>query len=116
MPLDAAMRGDLRAVPEAYRTTPFTLARLRATYAMPGYEPPRRPLSPGDLAAALKERRTVVWGRITHLVPIYTWEALRPGQSVSGGAVLESMATTYPVPPGWILRVDEFGNGQLTRG
>ncbi len=91
------------------------LLRLRATASMPHYEVVRRAPNGHSPAEAVKGHREAIWGRISEPTTLYTWEALRPGQEVSGGAILESAWTTYPVLPGWLLRVDEYGNGHLQR-
>jgi N-methylhydantoinase A/oxoprolinase/acetone carboxylase beta subunit len=91
------------------------LLRLRATASMPHYEAVRRASNGYSMAEAGKGRREAIWGRISEPATLYTWEALRPGHEVSGGAILESAWTTYPVLPGWSLRVDEYGNGHLQR-
>jgi N-methylhydantoinase A len=91
------------------------LLRLRATASMAHYEVARREPDGHTPTGAVKGQRDVIWGRISDPATLYTWEALRPGNEVSGGAVLESAWTTYPVLPGWSLRIDEYGNGHLQR-
>ena len=46
---------------------------------------------------------------------VYRWEALEPGNRVAGPAILEGINTTYFVPEGWMMIVDRFGNGALTK-
>ncbi len=116
VPLDAVLRSDLSAMPEANQNAEIQLVRLRAVYPMLHYEPPRQPLSSGEPSQAVKGQREVIWGDQAGSATLYNWAALRPGQQVSGGAILESATTTYLVLPGWSLSMDEFGNGQLTRG
>lgn len=91
------------------------LLRLRATASMAHYEAARRAPNGHTPIEAVKGHRDAIWGRISDPATLYTWEALRPGHEVSGGAILESAWTTYPVLPGWSLRVDEYGNGHLQR-
>jgi len=91
------------------------LLRLRATASMAHYEAVRRAPNGHAPTEAVKGHRDVIWGRISDPATLYTWEALRPGHEVSGGAILESAWTTYPVLPGWSLRIDEYGNGHLQR-
>jgi acetophenone carboxylase len=91
------------------------LLRLRATASMAHYEVARRTVNGHAPTEAIKGHRDVIWGRVSDPATLYTWEALRPGNEVSGGAILESAWTTYPVLPGWSLRVDEYGNGHLQR-
>jgi len=44
------------------------------------------------------------WSKAT----IYDMDRLRPGNEVSGTAVIEAPATTFFVPPGRHVRVDEW--------
>ncbi len=114
VPLDATVRIDLNFLKE-HGQSRVELIRLRATTTMSHYEPVPRTLNHNPPTDAIKGHRDVIWGQVSDQTPLYTWEALRPGQEVSGEAILESAWTTYPVPPGWTMRVDEYGNGQLTR-
>jgi N-methylhydantoinase A len=91
------------------------LLRLRATASMAHYEVARRTPNGHAPNEAIKGHRDAIWGRVSDPATLYTWEALRPGNEVFGGAILESAWTTYPVLPGWSLRVDEYGNGHLQR-
>jgi N-methylhydantoinase A/oxoprolinase/acetone carboxylase beta subunit len=91
------------------------LLRMRATASMAHHEVVRRASDGHSPAEAVKGQRYVIWGRVSDPATLYTWEALRPGNEVSGGAILESAWTTYPVLPGWSLRIDEYGNGFLQR-
>jgi len=91
------------------------LLRLRATASMAHYEAVRRSTNGHAPNEAIKGHRDAIWGRVSDPATLFTWEALRPGHEISGGAILESAWTTYPVLPGWVLRVDEYGNGHLQR-
>ncbi|MGZ3616996.1 MAG: hydantoinase/oxoprolinase family protein [Ktedonobacteraceae bacterium] len=91
------------------------LLRLRATASMAHYEVARHALDGHAPNEAIKGHRDAIWGRVSDPATLFTWEALRPGHEVSGGAILESAWTTYPVLPGWVLRIDEYGNGHLQR-
>ncbi|MFL5657646.1 MAG: hydantoinase/oxoprolinase family protein [Ktedonobacteraceae bacterium] len=91
------------------------LLRLHATASMPHYEVLRRTPNGHLPVEAVKGHRDAIWGRVSDPATLYTWEALRPGHEISGGAILESAWTTYLVLPGWSLRVDEYGNGHLQR-
>lgn len=42
------------------------------------------------------------------------WEAMNPGDAVQGPAVINGATFTCPVPPHWTLRMDKFGNAQLS--
>lgn len=50
-----------------------------------------------------------------HLARIYVRHRLAAGHVLLGPAVVEEPATTLIVPPGWRVRVDEFGNLRVTR-
>ena len=115
VPGDAAAPFELQQLQETYQYSTVELIRLRATTSMAHHEPVPRSLNSNPATDALKGQRDVIWGQEADRTPIYSWEELRPGQTVSGGAIIESVRTTYPVPPGWTLRVDEYGNGHLTR-
>ena len=91
------------------------LLRLRATASMAHYEAARHAHNGHAPNEAIKGYRDAIWGRVSDPATLFTWEALRPGHEVSGGAILESAWTTYPVLPGWVLRIDEYGNGHLQR-
>lgn len=47
---------------------------------------------------------------------VYQQEALSPGETVSGPAVVVSTTTTYLVEPGWTLEIGEHGAAWFTRG
>jgi len=104
---------DLRFLDTSQGTV--ELLRLRATASMAHYEVVRHAPNGHSPAEAVKGHRDVIWGRVSDPATLYTWEAMRPGHEVSGGAILESAWTTYPVLPGWSLRIDEYGNGHLQR-
>ena len=47
--------------------------------------------------------------------PIGHWESMNVGDSLVGPAVINGNTLTCPVPPGWQLKVDDFGNAELSR-
>lgn len=48
-------------------------------------------------------------------VQVYRWEALNTGDTVEGPAVVNGNTLTCPVPSGWRLTVDDYGNAALQR-
>lgn len=48
-------------------------------------------------------------------VAVYRWEGLRAGDVMQGPAVINGATMTCPVPTGWCLSVDEYGNAGLSR-
>ncbi|HYA99103.1 MAG TPA: hydantoinase/oxoprolinase family protein [Ktedonobacteraceae bacterium] len=91
------------------------LLRLRAIATMAHYEATRQASDGHSPNEAIKGHRDAIWGRVSDRATLFTWEALQPGNEISGGAILESAWTTYPVLPGWVMRIDEYGNGHLQR-
>ena len=91
------------------------LLRLRATATMAHYEATRQTPDGHSPNEAMKGHRDAIWGRVSDRATLFTWEALQPGNEISGGAILESAWTTYPILPGWVMRIDEYGNGHLQR-
>jgi N-methylhydantoinase A/oxoprolinase/acetone carboxylase beta subunit len=89
--------------------------RLQIRKPMPKLPLPKRPLGAADASAALKGMRIVAWGSKTASAQIYRWESLQPGNRVEGSAVLEGANSTYFVPEGWTLEMDEYGNAKLHR-
>jgi acetophenone carboxylase len=91
------------------------LVRVRIHKSMPKPAQKAKPLKGPDSSHAIKGERKVVWGSSKGTAQLYRWEALEPGNHVKGCAVLEGANSTYFVPEGWRLIVDEFGNAKLNR-
>ncbi len=79
--------------------------------ASPGIKPdlPPRPLGGADSAHAMKGRRPVFFDEGWTDTTIYDIRRLRPGNRVSGPAVIEGNDTTVVVPPGLAIQADTFG-------
>jgi N-methylhydantoinase A/oxoprolinase/acetone carboxylase beta subunit len=61
-------------------------------------------------------RRPVRWpGEGDLQTAIYDLDVLAPGVALSGPGVIEAADTTIVVPPGWEFRIDEYGNGRISR-
>jgi N-methylhydantoinase A len=92
----------------AQRTTVHARARL------PHHEFTRADAN--GATASEQERRTVRWpGQGEQPTPIYELAALSAGAQLAGPAVIEAPDTTIVVAPGWEFRVDEYGNGRISR-
>ncbi|HXV14294.1 MAG TPA: hydantoinase/oxoprolinase family protein, partial [Candidatus Krumholzibacteria bacterium] len=63
-----------------------------------------------DASAARSGSRRVWFGGAFVETPIYEHRKLRPGNRVSGPAVIEGLNTTLPLHPGQELSVDAFQN------
>ena len=90
------------------------LLRVRVRKAMPKQALVERPLQGADSSHAVKGKRRVDWGSKTGEALLYKWEALQPGNSVAGCAILEGANSTFLVPENWTLVMDRFGNARLT--
>jgi len=75
----------------------------------------QRTASAQSSSPALTGTRQVVYGSKAGRVNIYKWEALQPGATVEGCALLESENSSYFIPEGWSMSLDGFGNAQLSR-
>jgi N-methylhydantoinase A/oxoprolinase/acetone carboxylase beta subunit len=90
------------------------LMRVRVKKPMSKPHVAERALKSEDSSHARTGARKILWGSRGGDAQIYRWEALEPGNSVEGAAILEGINTTYFVPEGWTMFVDRFGNGALT--
>ncbi len=91
------------------------LIRVQIRKAMPKSALIGKPLQGADSSHAIKGKRKVAWGSSNGEARLYCWESLQPGNRVEGCAVLEGANSTYFVPEGWTLVVDQFGNAKLNR-
>jgi N-methylhydantoinase A len=69
-------------------------------------------------ANAKRKARDIYWSDLKKhaLTPVYDGDALASGNRVAGPAIVETADTTVVVHPGRSMRVDEFGNFELTFG
>jgi len=72
-----------------------------------------RELATADASAALLGKRKLSYGGPEIEASLYKWESLQPGNKLQGAAILESANSTYFVPRGWALQMDQYGNAQL---
>jgi N-methylhydantoinase A/oxoprolinase/acetone carboxylase beta subunit len=91
------------------------LLRVQIRKAMPKPALVERAMQGSDSMHAIKGTRKVVWGSSNEEAQLYHWELLQPGNRVEGCAVLEGANSTYFVPEGWTLVIDQFGNAKLNR-
>lgn len=93
---------------------PVEIVTLRVTASgqLGAVRMPAIPPRPVNSDEALVERRQVYfdeWGT-SDLCPIYGRARLNPGTKIAGPAILEGADATVVINPGWIARVDQFGN------
>jgi N-methylhydantoinase A/acetophenone carboxylase len=86
---------------------------LNAVIPMPHFEPKKKPLASQDPTRAMKPKRSIFWSpEAGHVAtPIYERDRLLPGNLVAGPAVVEAKDTTYVIPSGRSLHIDEFSDG-----
>lgn len=87
---------------------------LKASATVSHYHSPERPEEGPDPSAARIASRDVSWNGAPQATDIYRREALRPGNVVTGPAVVEASDTTYLVPRGASLRIDRYDHGIIT--
>mgnify|MGYP000170859760 CR=1 FL=1 len=86
---------------------------LRALVPQPKVELPKHISRGRDPSRALRGRRPVYWEEFKGYVqtPYYHGEKLESGNVVEGPAIVEFEYTTVVLPPGKLMRVDEYLNG-----
>ncbi|MGA2546256.1 MAG: hydantoinase/oxoprolinase family protein [Rectinemataceae bacterium] len=73
--------------------------------------PRKRPATGKKIEKAVKSRRDVDYIEAgVHEATIYDGDALEPGMSLVGPAIIEESGTTIVIPPGLPCRVDDYGN------
>lgn len=88
---------------------------LKATVVTEKMRLPVYPLQPADPSAALVRTRAAYWPQIGESVEtdVYAFDALAPGNVVTGPGIVEMEFSTVVIPPGDQLRIDEHGLGLL---
>jgi acetophenone carboxylase len=114
--LKAALSAALAARGKA-RTgnTSLEMLRVRAKKAMRKARLVDRAFQGADASHARIGTRTISWGSRASEAQVYRWESLHPGNRVAGCAVLEGVNTTYFVPDGWAMTIDQYSNGKMAR-
>jgi len=114
--LKAALSAALAARGKA-RTgnTSLEMLRVRVKKAMRKARLVDRALQSADASHARIGTRTISWGSRASEAQVYRWESLHPGNRVAGCAVLEGVNTTYFIPDGWAMTIDQYSNGKLAR-
>jgi N-methylhydantoinase A len=84
--------------------------RLRMVAAADTYEPARREAVPGDGAAACYATRKIFFEGSYLLSRLFRRDALTPGDTLRGPAMVTEYTAATVLPPGSVARVDGFGN------
>ena len=91
------------------------MLRVRVKKAMRKARLVDRAFQGADASHARIGTRTISWGSRASEAQVYRWESLHPGNRVAGCAVLEGVNTTYFVPDGWAMTIDQYSNGKMAR-
>ena len=91
------------------------MLRVRVKKAMRKARLVDRALQSADASHGRIGTRTISWGSRASEAQVYRWESLHPGNRVAGCAVLEGVNTTYFIPDGWAMTIDQYSNGKMAR-
>jgi N-methylhydantoinase A/acetophenone carboxylase len=91
------------------------LVRMRVTKPLSRHPLMEKAAAVGDSIGAAIGKRAVAYGSTLGEADRYKWESLQPGQSLQGCCILEAENSTYFVPEGWILQIDQYGNAHVQR-
>ena len=92
---------------------PMLALRLSTRFVVGAYGVDKRVRRVAPGAPEQRDARFIAGARKS--VKVYRWESMNVGDMVDGPAVVNGATLTCPVPAGWRLLVDEYGNAQLTR-
>jgi N-methylhydantoinase A len=84
--------------------------RVRMVAASQPFNPVRSPVIHGDGHRALTGHRSVFFHGEPHRTPVYNRQALVPGDSFSGPAIITEYSSATILPPGDSLQVDSLDN------
>jgi N-methylhydantoinase A len=91
---------------------PLEIVNLRLRVRIPSepYAPAAEPVTSGDGAQALRGEQQTYFDGAWHATPIYDRELLRPGDTLSGPALVAEYSSATVLPPGSQLTVDALRN------
>jgi N-methylhydantoinase A len=94
-----------------YSQAGHQVTELTVEAMVPTVKPEIRPRPLGEKtpsAAAAKGERRIYWDKAWHEAAIWDMELIVPGNEIIGPAVVEHPATTFVIPPGQRVRMDEL--------
>ncbi len=100
-----------RDLPNGDASLELVRLRVRKAISKPTLVP--KPLGSDDPTGAVLGKRAVAYGSLGGMAQLYKWESLTPGNKVQGCSILEAENSTYFVPEGWTLQIDQYGNAQV---
>jgi N-methylhydantoinase A len=122
--------GDLAALEERFNAlhdqlygfrmpnTASEIVNLRAvaTGDLPKPELPEADLEGADAGGAVVEQGEILFEGERRATPIYDRGALRPGNRITGPAIVTEFDSTTVVLPGYVAEVDRYSNILITEG
>jgi N-methylhydantoinase A len=84
--------------------------RVRMTAGSVPFDPPRKPLVPGDGQQAITAHRSVYFDGEFYETPVYARQALVAGDCFHGPAIVTEYSSATILPPGDTLNVDALDN------
>ncbi len=96
------------------RQTEIVNVRIRAIGATPKPELPRERRSRTSVTSAIVNFRPGIFSGRAYRTPVYDRAKLGAGHRFRGPAIVTEYSATTVLPPGWMGRVDIFGNLILT--
>tara|TARA_R100001244_G_scaffold20643_2_gene21383 strand:+ start:54628 stop:56562 length:1935 start_codon:yes stop_codon:yes gene_type:complete len=112
--LSGAPAGDLAEQVEAALQSKgeILLVRLKSRFAISSHGVAKLP---EGKATSTPVTRNISFGGTLVPTDCYLWEDLVVGQSIVGPAVVNGETLTCPIPPGWQLDIDSYGNAVLSQ-
>jgi N-methylhydantoinase A/oxoprolinase/acetone carboxylase beta subunit len=103
-----------RGVDQARQSSqPLIALRLATRHAVGSFDIGRRTDRVATQHPGRREVRFTASAR--ERVAVHRWEELNVGDVIDGPAIVNGATLTCPVPAGWRLNVDEYGNARLQR-
>ena len=93
-----------------HREVEIVNVRVRMIAKTESFEPMRHELKEGDGAQAITSAREVYFDGVTERTPVYDRNALRPGDSFAGPAIVTEYSSATLLPPHDRLSVDALEN------
>lgn len=110
--LEKAIQATKRSDIDADRW-PVLLVRLTVTYSL-GER--RLALAGSKTDESASESRSMLFGDAEPAsLPVRRWETMGEGSRADGPLVINGATLTCPVPPGWSVGVDGYGNAHLAK-
>ncbi len=103
--------GDALKAAGPIGTKPLHLVRLTTRTSVGSHGLSRR--HDKAIGQAAGSRLTRFDGSSENPTPVRRWESMNVGDVVTGPAVINGATLTCPIPAGWTLKVDDYGNAEM---